>query len=421
MDAFTWPAHVCPRDSRLPLRATPHTHARNNPRGEAPPSHTPFACLDLASGAMNKDHEDHLDPKQPGLIVRYGATKRKFRPLQGELVVLGRAPGCDVGLVSPEVAPVHCVIVRLADGWRIRDCSGRATRVNGKSVRDEPLRNGDTIQIGTFSFEAHLPPGAAPAAAAAAAPAPLAEVAPDTERLQQSRRRLAELALGLRRRLREQAGERGEIARQQADLEQLERRLRKAHEEQLARQAKLAAEQKELARRSEELDRYAAHLRRQAAEARDDAGEQMRQAEAELVQQRVEQNRLGEQLARMRGELEARQAELEAAAEQLAEALKGEREQLDRDRQLVDRERQAVTQQRLELERLRERLAQQTPVPASARETQLDVAPGDKLESARKLLRDLADRRKATTAASGARPRNSRARQPRPPEEPRAE
>jgi pSer/pThr/pTyr-binding forkhead associated (FHA) protein len=358
---------------------------------------------------MSKDHEDRIDPRKPGLIVRYGSTKRKFRPLEADLIVLGRAPGCDIGLVSPEVAPVHCILVRVAEGWRVRDCSGRGTRVNGKSIRDEPLRNGDAIQVGTFSFEAQLPPGAA----APSAMAPLAEIAPDTERLQQSRRRLAELALGLRRRLREQAGDRAESARQQADLEQLERRLRKAHEEQMARQTKLAAEQKELTRRSEELDRYAAHLRRQAAEAQDDAGEQARQLEAELVKQRVEQNRLGEQLARARGELEARQAELEEAAEQLAEALKGEREQLDRDRQQVDRERGELTQQRIELERLKERLAQQTPMPASTRETQLDVAPGDKLESARKLLRDLADRRKAT-AASGARPRNSRARQPRP-------
>ena len=71
--------------------------------------------------------------------------------------MLGRSPGCDIGLVSPEVAPVHCLIVRTMSGWRIRDCSGRATRINGKSIQDEPLRNGDVLQIGTFSFEAKLP------------------------------------------------------------------------------------------------------------------------------------------------------------------------------------------------------------------------------------------------------------------------
>jgi hypothetical protein len=34
--------------------------------------------------------------------------------------------------VSPEVAPIHCVIVRVVADWRLRDCTGRGgTRVNG--------------------------------------------------------------------------------------------------------------------------------------------------------------------------------------------------------------------------------------------------------------------------------------------------
>src|SRR5262245_4613752 len=125
-----------------------------------------------ASPAMRKEQEDRIDPATPALIVLYGATRRKFRPLEGDLVVLGRAPGCDIGLVSPEVAPVHCVLARRPEGWRIRDCSGRATLVNGKHIHDEPLRSGDIIQVGTFSFEAQLPaeapePGPVPAAARA--------------------------------------------------------------------------------------------------------------------------------------------------------------------------------------------------------------------------------------------------------------
>src|SRR5262249_33692782 len=102
---------------------------------------------------MRKELEDRIDPNKPALIVLCGATKRKSLPLASDLVVLGRAPGCDLGLVSPEVGPVHCIIARLEGEWRIRDCSGRATRINGRSVQDETLRNGDVIQIGTFSFE----------------------------------------------------------------------------------------------------------------------------------------------------------------------------------------------------------------------------------------------------------------------------
>src|SRR4051794_37572579 len=73
--------------------------------------------------AMRKDHDDRIDLNKPALIVLCGTTKRKRLPLTGDLIVLGRGAGCDLGLVSPEVAPVHCVIARLGGGWRIRDCS----------------------------------------------------------------------------------------------------------------------------------------------------------------------------------------------------------------------------------------------------------------------------------------------------------
>jgi hypothetical protein len=114
---------------------------------------------------MRKEREDKLEPGQPTLIVTYGNTTRKHRPLDRDVTVLGRAPGCDVGLESPEVAPVHCLIVRVLDGWRLRDCSGRlGTRLNGRSAHDEVLRDDDVLQVGTFSFKLHLPAGSPSAA-----------------------------------------------------------------------------------------------------------------------------------------------------------------------------------------------------------------------------------------------------------------
>ena len=139
---------------------------------------------------MRKTAPDAGDAATPALIVTHGSTKRKVRPLAKDLVVIGRAPGCDIGLMSPEVAHVHCVLVRLAIGWIIRDCSGRATRVNGKEITEEILRDGDSIQVGTFSFEAHLP-GTASAPPVVAQSAASARVA----RMERSRRRLAEKAL----------------------------------------------------------------------------------------------------------------------------------------------------------------------------------------------------------------------------------
>src|SRR5262249_40932893 len=113
----------------------------------------------LGNNVMRKELEDRLERSQPALIVTYGNTTRKVRPLDRDVLMLGKSSACDVSLKSPEVYPVHALVVRTADGWRVKDCTGRgATRLNGRSVQDEALTDGDMIQIGTFSFQAHLPP-----------------------------------------------------------------------------------------------------------------------------------------------------------------------------------------------------------------------------------------------------------------------
>src|SRR5207249_9011542 len=128
------------------------------------------------------------------LRVTCGNTTKKHHYLDSDVSVLGRAGNCDLTLLSPEVAPVHCVIVRVKEGWKVRDCSGRpGTRVNGKVVQDIRLDDGDVIQIGAFSFQAHLPAGRQ---SGEAKPAPSSERLTHLER---SRRRLAERALKLRK------------------------------------------------------------------------------------------------------------------------------------------------------------------------------------------------------------------------------
>ncbi len=356
---------------------------------------------------MRKEQEAKYDPSRPALIVLYGATRKKFRPLEGELTVIGRAPGCDIGLVSPEVAPVHCIIVRVANGWRIRDCSGRATRVNGKAIQEEPLRNGDTIQVGTFSFEAQLP--------ATLAPIPTNHVAgPLVDRLQRSRRRLVQLALGMRQRVRELTqqleSEQSDLERYRADLEMLEHRLRQAVQENQTRQNKLLELEAALKKRTEEFEQLTQKQQREAQE-------QITLLEKDVIAQRVELKQEAERLAEWKHELQARQTELETTAAQVDELLCREREQLDHERQKIAEEREQVRRERLEviqlraeMELLRDALAGQTPSPLSSRETKLDAEPSERLESARKLLRDLAGRRKAAEPAGS----GSRGRQPRP-------
>jgi pSer/pThr/pTyr-binding forkhead associated (FHA) protein len=146
---------------------------------------------------MSRKTDENFDPSQPALIVTYGSTTRKHKPLDGDVLVIGQNRACDMGLASPEVAPIHCLILRGANGWRIRDCGSRiGTRVNGKAIQEAELHDSDAIQIGPFSFQAHLP------ACAARAAVPVATAVDATlPRLQRSRRNLAELALRIRRRL----------------------------------------------------------------------------------------------------------------------------------------------------------------------------------------------------------------------------
>ena len=108
---------------------------------------------------MRQEREEPFDPDQPTLVVTYGNTTRKHRPLDREVIVLGRTPGCDVQLVAAEVAPIHCLLLRApAGGWRVRHFGGRiGTLVNGKAVQDAVADHDDTLQIGSFSFKFHLP------------------------------------------------------------------------------------------------------------------------------------------------------------------------------------------------------------------------------------------------------------------------
>ncbi len=150
---------------------------------------------------MRRECEEPIQAGQPALIVTYGNTTRKNRPLDRDIVLMGRSPACDIGLVSPEVAPVHCVILRTADGWRICDCSGGrySTRVNGQAIHEEALHDTDVLQIGTFSFDVHLP-AARSTPVPGSTPVVEERLAVRVKRLQRSRRNLARLALKMRRR-----------------------------------------------------------------------------------------------------------------------------------------------------------------------------------------------------------------------------
>jgi pSer/pThr/pTyr-binding forkhead associated (FHA) protein len=304
---------------------------------------------------MTRKPAETFDEALPALIVTYGNTTRKHRPLDRDVLVIGQNRTCDLGLSSPEVAPVHCLVIHSQDGWHIRDCGSRCgTRLNGKVIHEAPLCDGDALQIGPFSFQVHLPP---PAAVPVIAAAPLAP----NPRVQRSRRNLAQLALRLRRRLQASCAasaesaqaERG-LAHRQAALDQQAEQLRqqlREHAECAARleqakrdlvtdrtrleadrtafQTKLEQAEKELARarmsgrpegtsldaRRQELDRFARHLQQAR---RDLQEEKQRFADAK------------EALARDRAALEAEQANQQLSVRQAENRLRDQRDALTR-------------------------------------------------------------------------------------------
>jgi pSer/pThr/pTyr-binding forkhead associated (FHA) protein len=301
---------------------------------------------------MRKARDEQVDPSKPALIVTYGNTTRKYRPLDRDLLTIGRSPCCDIGLVSPEVAPIHCIIVKSASGWRIRDCTGRSgTHLNGESVNDEPLTDGDTVQVGTFSFQVNLPriepsgEGAAQApvaTAVAVVPSQLTGNPLDERKilhLKQSRERLARHALNLRRRLRDKQAAAtdpvaplrfdAELGTQRAELEQREKQLRFWEKELNEEDRRLREEYCEVEHQRKQLEQFAQEnpARKQAEfDAKADSllaerrAELENEAEARLAARRSELEAEAERaLSQRRGELFQFAAQLETREQELEE------------------------------------------------------------------------------------------------------
>ncbi len=226
---------------------------------------------------------------QPALVPLFGGLDKKPRPLDRDVIAVGRARGCDLKLDAPEISTLHCILHRTAEGFRVRDCGSRTgIRVNGEVPRHAVLVEGDVLQIGPFSFRVSVPP-AAKAEQGKQDPAGLG-------RLQKSRRNLVQLAVRLRRHLQDRA-ERGGLEEHKAaelrkrirhyderagQLEAAERDLEKDRE-QLGREreshlARVQQVEGELAKRLEAADQEI-HARWQAFQQRCQHEEQARQAQ----------------------------------------------------------------------------------------------------------------------------------------------
>lgn len=87
------------------------------------------------------------------------AVLRELDVQKKRRVLIGRGEDCDVKLVSDRVSRHHCEILCRDGHFELRDLgSTNGTYVNGRSVRQAVLQNGDVINVPTqvFAFSAGL-------------------------------------------------------------------------------------------------------------------------------------------------------------------------------------------------------------------------------------------------------------------------
>jgi hypothetical protein len=73
--------------------------------------------------------------------------------LTGAEATIGRLPDCEVPLSDPKASRHHAQVRRGPDGYRLVDLgSTNGTTLNGATVTDHLLRDGDTIGVGNTSI-----------------------------------------------------------------------------------------------------------------------------------------------------------------------------------------------------------------------------------------------------------------------------
>jgi pSer/pThr/pTyr-binding forkhead associated (FHA) protein len=96
-------------------------------------------------------------PAQPAptpLLVPVGQHHGRQPLTLGRTVTLiGSTASCRLYLPSKAVSRCHAVIINTGAGLFVKDLASRTgTRVNGQPVDEADLREGDVLQVGTFTF-----------------------------------------------------------------------------------------------------------------------------------------------------------------------------------------------------------------------------------------------------------------------------
>lgn len=94
----------------------------------------------------------------PGLEVARGPGAPGFHPLDPHITLVGRARYCHVRAAAAGVSHVHCLIIRNAAHYLVRDLGSRSgTFLSGDRVSEAVLQHGDELTVGPISLRVCLP------------------------------------------------------------------------------------------------------------------------------------------------------------------------------------------------------------------------------------------------------------------------
>src|SRR5438093_13256353 len=84
------------------------------------------------------------------LVVNREEADLVTHELTRDIFTIGSAPLNHIVIDDPGVSAQHAILARVADSYWLKDLgSTNGTQVNGVSISDAELKNGDKIQFGT--------------------------------------------------------------------------------------------------------------------------------------------------------------------------------------------------------------------------------------------------------------------------------
>ena len=326
-------------------------------------------------------------PPGQGALARLELRHGSARPLLYEVFeagfLIGSVPGCDLRLPGADLPPLLCLIAPRGGGLGVRRLVPTyPVTVNNQPLSSALLSDGDRITFGAVELRVHLPPSAAPDAAAPSAD-DRAVLEARARELDERQRRLEEQTSeletdrilwyqrreGIEREARLVREQQRELAALRSDQENREQSLAQEREDLHRQRHDLERRQTELAAREHDVQAQRQQLidrQRQFSQSyreRRDRLAGLQEAVAVAARKVQEQKRQLEsdarQVAAQQAEIAGQSRDLDERAQAFQDDVSRRSAELDRTRQEQEEERRLVEGHRQELQtQWEERLAE---------------------------------------------------------------